>query len=174
MILLLLLVVAVLAGVVVWLTGQLRSARAERDAADARLAEAADGAEELRVQLTELEAQLQTQALASQRLVTSDRAPVIVDDREFVITDLARERALVPGIPSVPLPFVDTLLRESLVRTASLAAGLRHALAPEVRNRIRFEMKREVKRSRKQRRTDLRQARREFEARQRAGIELTG
>lgn len=174
MILVLLLAVAGLVCAVVWLWGQLTTARAERDAANARLAEAADGAEELRAQLDQLEQQLQAQAAASQRLVTSDRAPVIVDDREFVITELGRERALVPGIPPVPLPFVDTLLRESLVRTASLAAGLRHALAPEVRNRIRFEMKREVKRSRKQRKSDLRQARREFEARQRAGIELTG
>ncbi len=55
-------------------------------------------------------------------------------------------------MPTVPGPqFVDVLLRESLIRTASIAAGLRRALAPEVRNRIRFEMKREVKRSRKQR-----------------------
>ena len=50
------------------------------------------------------------------------------------------------------------------------AAGLRRALAPEVRNRIRFEMKREVKRSRKQRKADMKQARREWEARQRAAI----
>ena len=35
---------------------------------------------------------------------------------------------------------------------ASLAAGLRRALSPEVRDRIRFEMRREVKRARKQRR----------------------
>ena len=106
------------------------------------------------------------------RLRTSDGSPVLVEDREFVITELGRERMLVPGLP--PVPFVDTLLRESLVRTASLAAGLRRALSPEVRNRIRFEMRREVKRSRKQRKADLRRARRELEARERAGIEMTG
>ena len=42
-----------------------------------------------------------------------------------------------------------------VIRAAGIAHGLRRALAPEARNRIRFEMKREVKRSRKQRRADL-------------------
>jgi hypothetical protein len=146
--------------------------RRTRERTESLLAGAAADAEQLREQLTDIEEQLQAQAEAAQQLVTSGRAPVLVDDREFVITDLGRERMLVPGVP--PVPFVDTLLRESLVRTASLAAGLRHALSPEVRNRIRFEMKREVKRSRKQRKADLRRARRELEARQRAGIELSG
>ncbi len=59
------------------------------------------------------------------------------------------------------------MLRESVVQAASLVAGLRRALAPETRNRIRFEMRQEVKRARRQRRADLRQARRELEARQR-------
>ena len=76
-----------------------------------------------------------------------------------------------PRRPAPPVPgplFADLVLRESVVQAASLASGLRRALAPETRNRIRFEMKREVKRARKQRRADLRQARREWEARQRA------
>ncbi|GAB2769312.1 hypothetical protein GCM10027020_23120 [Nocardioides salsibiostraticola] len=64
--------------------------------------------------------------------------------------------------------FADLLLRETAVRAAGMSAGLRRALAPETRNRIRFEMKQEVKRSRKQRKADLRIARREWEARQRA------
>jgi hypothetical protein len=73
----------------------------------------------------------------------------------------------------VPGPlFADLVLRESVVQAASLASGLRRALAPETRNRIRFEMKREVKRARKQRRADLRRARREWEARQRAEVRL--
>ena len=51
---------------------------------------------------------------------------------------------------------------------ASLAAGVRRALAPEHLNRVRFEMRREVKRARKQRRADLRQAKRQYDARDRA------
>jgi hypothetical protein len=156
---------------VVWLTSLLQEVRAERDEAETRLADAAAGAEELRVQITRIEEQLRVETEVSR---LGNRAPVAVD-HEFRITDLGREKPLLPAVPGLPAPvFIDTVLRESLVRTASLAAGLRHALAPEVRNRIRFEMKREVKRSRKQRKADLRQARRELHARQRAGIEPAG
>ncbi|NGZ99701.1 hypothetical protein G5V59_03030 [Nocardioides sp. W3-2-3] len=84
---------------------------------------------------------------------TRQRVPVaVVDDREYLITDLGQDRG--PRTPArvVPAPlFADILVRESVIKTAALAAGLRRALSPEVRNRIRFEMKREVKRSRKQR-----------------------
>ncbi len=73
----------------------------------------------------------------------------------------------------MPAPlFADIVLRETVVQAAALAAGLRRALSPESRNRIRFEMRREVKRARKQRRADLREARREWEARQRAQVDL--
>ena len=161
-----------LGGYTYWLTVQVQDLGAARDAADARLADAAGDAEELRVQLTSIEEQLRVESGVARY---ADRAPVAVGDHTFRITDMGREKPLLPSVPGLPAPvFIDTVLRESLVRTASLAAGLRHALAPEVRNRIRFEMRREVKRSRKQRKADLRQARREFEARQRAGIELTG
>ena len=72
-------------------------------------------------------------------------------------------------VPTVDAPvFADMVLRETVVQGASLFHGLRRALAPETRNRIRFEMKREVKRSRKQRKADMKQARRAWEARQRA------
>jgi hypothetical protein len=87
---------------------------------------------------------------------------------EYVITHVGEPQ---PPAPTVPGPlFADLVLRESVVRVVSLAAGMRRALAPETRNRIRFEMRREVKRARKQRKTDLRQARREWEARQRADL----
>ena len=84
-------------------------------------------------------------------------------EQEFVITGLDTP-SLVPRdgystseVPTVPGPmFTDIVLRETVVQAASLAAGLRRALAPEVRNRIRFEMRREVKRARKQRRADQR------------------
>ncbi|MEP9364777.1 hypothetical protein ABLE68_17570 [Nocardioides sp. CN2-186] len=94
------------------------------------------------------------------------RAPV---DAEFVITDLGQPADEPPPAAQVSTAlFADLVLRETVVKAASLAHGVRRALAPETRNRIRFEMKREVKRARKQRRLDTREARRDWEARQRA------
>jgi hypothetical protein len=170
------LAVAIVLALVVLAVAALRLARSVRQArsqTEALLAAAAHDADALREQLAGIEAELAAQQAVAQR---RDRTPVtVVDDREYVITDLGDDRG--PRVPArvVPAPvFTDILIRESVIKTAALAAGLRRALSAEARNRIRFEMKREVKRSRKQRRSDLRQARREFEARQRAGIELTG
>ena len=56
--------------------------------------------------------------------------------------------------------FADIVLRESVVKAASLGHGVRRALAPETRNRIRFEMKREVKARRKGRKDEVRRVRR--------------
>jgi hypothetical protein len=64
--------------------------------------------------------------------------------------------------------FADLVLRETVVKTASLAHGLRRALAAETRNRIRFEMRREVKRARKQRRREMRDLAQQVRATQRA------
>jgi hypothetical protein len=115
------------------------------------------------------------------RLAASLTAPRPRVDPDYVITDLgeagpdASEPAPAGGDGAVePIDsalFADLVLRETVVKTASLAHGLRRALAPETRNRIRFEMRREVKRSRKQRRADLKEARRAWEATQRAGLD---
>ena len=101
-----------------------------------------------------------------------------LDAHEYVITHVGEEPEAPSAVedgqdaqdaPTVPAPlFADLVLRESAVQAASLAHGLRRALAPETRHRIRFEMRREVKRARKQRRADLRAARREWQARGRA------
>lgn len=104
-------------------------------------------------------------------------------DAEFVITDLGDlaglgdpgEHPLDAEVPAAPQQvvsiegplFADLVLRESVVQVASFAQGLRRALSPETRNRIRFEMRREVKRSRRQRRQETRLARRAWEAQQR-------
>ncbi|MGA8257896.1 MAG: hypothetical protein WB767_15110 [Nocardioides sp.] len=94
------------------------------------------------------------------------------DSHEYTITMLGNQESVSEQAPIVPAPlFADLVLRESAVQAASFAAGLRRALAPETRNRIRFEMRREVKRARKQRRADLRQARRELQQRQRAQVD---
>ncbi|MEV5002041.1 hypothetical protein [Nocardioides sp. LML1-1-1.1] len=152
--------------------GLQRSLRRSRQQTEALLDAAASDADALREQLAGLEVRLRTQTTAVE---TRDRVPVaVVDDREYLITDLGQDRG--PRTPArvVPAPlFADILVRESVIKTAALAAGLRRALSPEVRNRIRFEMKREVKRSRKQRKLMLRAARRDWEARERAGVEVS-
>ena len=66
--------------------------------------------------------------------------------------------------------FADLVLREGAVRAGTLAHGLRRALAPETRNRIRFEMGREVKRARRHRRAQVREARRRVAAEERATV----
>jgi hypothetical protein len=113
----------------------------------------------LRAQLDELE----------RRVARPEPRPA---EAEFVITDL--------GAPEIDAPqparrvdtalFADLMLRETVVKAASLAHGVRRALDAETRNRIQFEMKREVRRARKQRRADTRQARREWQARRRAAL----
>jgi hypothetical protein len=80
---------------------------------------------------------------------------------EFLITDLGREPEPIPEAVRLDGPtFADIVLKETVVKTASLAHGVRRALAPATRSRIRFEMKQEVRRSRKQRRRDLKAAQR--------------
>jgi len=133
--------------------------RTDRELAAARAETAA-----LRDQLDELARRL-------------DRPVTTSEPVEFVITDLGTG---VPEPEQQPAPevgtalFADLVLRETVVKVASLAHGVRRALDAENRNRIRFEMKRELKRARKQRRADTRQARREWEARQRAGRDPEG
>src|SRR4029079_11127442 len=89
---------------------------------------------------------------------------------EFVITDLGREQEhTVPR--HLPAPAcADVVRKETVVKAASFAQGVRRGLAPATRNRIRFEMKQEVRRSRRQRRADLKQAQRDLHARQRASL----
>jgi hypothetical protein len=92
---------------------------------------------------------------------------------EYVITRIGEE-------PVEPAPtiesrlFADIVLRESVVKAASFAHGVRRGLSAENRNRIRFEMRREVKRARKQRKSEEREAIREWRARQRAGVRPVG
>jgi hypothetical protein len=112
--------------------------------------------------------QRSSRSLADSHTGSLDAEPPAPD---YVITRVGEPEAVAEHAPTVPAPvFADLLLKETVVQTASLFHGLRRALAPETRNRIRFHMRQEVKRSRKQRRTELREIRREWAARQRAGM----
>jgi hypothetical protein len=87
---------------------------------------------------------------------------------DYLITSLADDHPE-PTAPLSSGQFASVALGESLVRLVSLVHGVRRALSPEQRNRIRFEIGREVKRSRKQRRRDLKDARRHLRTGQSAG-----
>ena len=122
----------------------------------------------LRARLEEVERRLAAAADGSR--------PAAPADPEFVITHVGKEatarHVAGHGAPArvEPALFADLVLREGVVRVASLVHGVRTALAPETRNRIRFEVRREVRRARKQRRADTRLARRELASRQRAAL----
>lgn len=152
-------VVALVAGVLVTLVALLLVVRATRRA----LVLARGESRALAGRLDELE-----ERLAAPAQPVPPATPTVATDREFVITHVGEEQER-QDAPVVPAPvFADLVLRESVVQAATLAAGLRRALSPETRHRIRFEMRREVKRARKQRRADLRAARRELHDRERA------
>lgn len=122
-------------------------------------------------------ARLRAQVEEIERALVTFRQPVSPPAagpavQEFTITELGHSSE--PAAPAAPridrALFADLVLRETVVKTASLAHGVRRALGAESRNRIRFEVRREVRRSRKQRRADLREARRDWEARQRSSM----
>jgi len=120
--------------------------RAGRLRADAELAETRAEAAELRDRV---------ELLARQVTVRGT-------EPEFVITHVG-EPAEEPPVPAriEGRLFADIVLRESVVKAAALAHGLRRAAAPETRNRIRFEVGREIRRARRRRRAELRGLRRE-------------
>lgn len=126
-----------------------------------------------RAEAAELRARIE--ALAVQ-MAASRRQP-----EEYVITHLGEDGLLTdegfePGAERLPQPaeridgklFADLVLRETVVKAAALGHGVRRAMAPETRNRIRFEIRREVKRSRKERKDEFKRVRREMHDRQRA------
>lgn len=118
-------------------------------------------------------AALQAQLEDLERRVSQPAAPSrAATDAEFLITDLGQPEPEPVAAPQIGgALFADIVLRETVVKAASLAHGVRRAMDAETRNRIRFEMRREVRRARKQRRVDTKQARREWEARQRAALD---
>ncbi|MCL8024231.1 hypothetical protein [Nocardioides bruguierae] len=123
-------------------------------------------------------------AVLRERLTALERTarPTATPSRpaeEFVITELGSDPghtrpagsvrpAATDEAPTVPGPlFADLVLRETTVQAGALLAGVRRALDPETRARVRVAMRQELRRSRKQRRVETRLARRAWAARQR-------
>lgn len=161
-------VIVLIAAVVALLS--LRSARRARADAAAARAEA----EQIRTRLSALDERLER----LDRVDRADRgsrpgregAGLGPDDERYTITGIgADERggAEAEGAPAAGLQgrlFTDLVVRESIVKAAALSYGVRRALSPAHRNRMRFEMRQEVLAARKQRRAtrkaELRAARR--------------
>lgn len=121
----------------------------------------------LTARIEELEAGMATRAPSTHEAAI----PVAPQPATYLITAIEETEDETEQTPTVPAHidrtlFADIVARETVIKAAGLAHGVRRALSPEVRNRIRFEMKREVKRSRKQRRADLKAALRQFNARE--------
>lgn len=143
------------------------TSRRERGLAADRLewtrAEAAD----LRNRVDDLARQMQTRESPEQFVITDLGNTGRTTPSGAGIDGGAAAGSTAPGQRIEGRLFIDLVLRESVVKAASLTHGLQRALAPENRNRIRFEMKQETKRARKQRRIDIRDVRREMAERQR-------
>lgn len=112
-------------------------------------------------------------AAASDVAQASSAVGGVQQEASYLITHVGEQPAVVaPDAPAAyeGRMFADVVARETIVKAASMAHGVRRALAPETRNRVRFEMKREVKRNRKNRKSEMKQAWREYQARQRSGV----
>jgi hypothetical protein len=147
--------------VVVALVVALLRARAATGRERAAARAASHTVEELRAEVAEIQRRLAVEA---------PDPHTRADGSEYVITHLGDEGARPRQAAGEPGLFADLVLRESVVRVASLAHGVRLALAPETRNRIRFEVRREVRRARKQRRAETKLARRALTLRQREAL----
>jgi hypothetical protein len=96
------------------------------------------------------------------------------DAATFVITrmdsdDRAAERPIAQDIDG--RLFADIVARETVVKAASWTHGLRRALSPANRNRIRFEVRQETRRAARERRSEAKQALREYRARMRSAAD---
>ena len=153
-----LLVAAALVLLVVLVAGLFVVLLRDRAQTRAELAATRDEAAELRARVDRLAVQV---------------AGVRHEPQEFVITHLGEDEEYDPDPATVETHidgklFADLVLRETVVKAAAFGHGVRRAMAPGVRNRIRFEVRRELKRSRKARKDEFRQVRREMRDRQRA------
>ena len=91
------------------------------------------------------------------------------DPTAHVITRLD-ERATEDPAPLAPKRiegrlFADIVVRETVVRASSWTRGVRRALAPETRNRIRFQVRQETRRAGHERKAEMKAALREYRSR---------
>jgi hypothetical protein len=103
--------------------------------------------------------ELSRSSLAQQQL-SDDRA-------DWVITRLGEADDSGSGLARRPVTdqlVLSAAFGEPLVKVVALGHGVRRALSPESRNRIRFEVRREVRRARKSRRKEMKQAWRQMRA----------
>ena len=116
---------------------------------------------------------LESAGAASSTSATGPREPLgDADATTYVITHLDPD----PAPAARPIDgrlFADIVARETVVKAASWTAGLRRALSPESRNRIRFQVRQETKQAGRDRRAETKQALREFRARERAAAGRT-
>ena len=105
--------------------------------------------------------------------VTSAPATVVDGSEEttYVITHVDEDQAMLRPMTAQRLEgrlFADIVARETVVKAASWTHGVRRALAPETRSRIRFQMRQETKRAGRERKAEMKVALREHRARSRA------
>jgi type II secretory pathway pseudopilin PulG len=125
--------------------------RRDRARTGAELARARAESEQLQDRLSGLERRL------------DDRDSPVRGEAEFVITDIGEQADPSPTDPTPRLEgrlFADLVLRETVVKAAGLAHGVRRAASPENRFRMRYAYSREVRQARKRRRLELRRLRR--------------
>ena len=102
------------------------------------------------------------------------------DSAAFVITQVGTpHQDDAPPAAPVARPidgrlFADIVARETVVKAAGWTPGQRRGLSPETRNRIRFEVRQETRRAGRDRRAEMKQALREFRARERAAARDDG
>ncbi len=103
--------------------------------------------------------------------VTDAPAAVFDDPSTFLITHVGDQEHTPAPVLAQRIEgrlFADIVARETVVKAAAWTHGLRRALAPETRNRIRFQMRLETKRAGRERKAEMKRALREYRARDRA------
>lgn len=145
-----------------------RSAARTNDELAAVRAEAAHD----RVELAAVSARLEAAETEAARL--RQAAEPVESGNGVLIASVGTHSRVDPDVPlvierpQVQGTVVDREVVERLVRVAGFTHGVRRALGPAARNRIRFEYRQAVKRARKHRRAETKVAVREYRAKVRA------
>ncbi|MBS2937685.1 hypothetical protein KDN32_08015 [Nocardioides sp. J2M5] len=108
-------------------------------------------------------------ALLESPVTTAPPAPAGDDAATFVITALRSDAEVQQAAREIDgRLFTDIVAREAVVAAASWTHGVRRALSAESRNRVRFHVRQETRRAGRERRAEMKQALREFRARERS------